>query len=62
MSYLPLTFWHESLTNPFVLLSVEDMYLGYLIKMTWLNLIGINTGPQSNKKAIQYPLEIVLLR
>jgi hypothetical protein len=38
--------------------AVENMYLGYLTKMTRPNLIGIGMGPHSNKMAIEYPLEM----
>lgn len=37
---------------------IEDMYPEYLTEMTQPNLIGIGTGPHSNKMAVEYPLEI----
>jgi hypothetical protein len=38
--------------------AIEDMYLGYLTKMTQQNLIGIGMGPHLNNMVVEYPSEI----
>jgi hypothetical protein len=38
--------------------AVEDMYLGYMIKMTRQTHGGVGIGPYYNKMVAKYPLKI----